>query len=130
MLLKITPVAKPRQTQSDRWKQRPVVMKYRAFADELRELWGMRDIPTHDIHIIFRLPMPISWSKKKKTEMDGEPHQVKPDKDNLEKAFWDALFRNLPEDDCMIYDARVTKLWDREGSIEFKEMGDNTETIL
>lgn len=30
----ITPVPKPRQTQADKWKQRPAVMRYRAFADE------------------------------------------------------------------------------------------------
>jgi len=33
---KITPVPKPRQTRSDKWKQRPCVMRYRAFADEVR----------------------------------------------------------------------------------------------
>ena len=32
----ICPVAKPRMTQSDKWRERPAVVKYRAFADELR----------------------------------------------------------------------------------------------
>jgi hypothetical protein len=32
----LKPVPKPRQTRSDKWKQRPCVMAYRTFADELR----------------------------------------------------------------------------------------------
>lgn len=121
----ITPMGKPRQTQSDRWKQRPAVMRYRQFADELRDAW-VGDVKTHDIHITFYLPMPESWSKKKKDEMDGEPHQQKPDKDNLEKAFWDALFKKFDEDDCVIYDSRVSKYWSRKGAIVYAELESNT----
>lgn len=28
----ITPIGKPRMTRADKWKQRPPVMRYRAFA--------------------------------------------------------------------------------------------------
>ncbi len=121
-VLKITPVAKPRQTQSDRWKQRPAVMRYREFADNLRELWGSDSIATHDIHLTFNIPMPNSWSKKKKAEMDGQPHQAKPDIDNYMKAFLDAIFKLFDEDDCVVYDSRVSKYWAREGSIVYEEI--------
>ncbi|CNL09497.1 Holliday junction resolvase [Yersinia mollaretii] len=50
--------------------------------------------------------------------MDGKPHQTKPDKDNLEKALLDAIF----EDDCRIWDGRVTKLWGEIGKIIIQEM--------
>ena len=40
MWIDITPVAKPRQTRSDVWKKRPCVVKYRQFADDLREAIG------------------------------------------------------------------------------------------
>ena len=36
MIYDITPCPKPRQTQSDKWKKRPPVLRYRAFADEVR----------------------------------------------------------------------------------------------
>lgn len=106
----ITPVSKPRMTRSDRWKQRPAVMKYRAFADEVRD--KIKDIPV-PYHVIFVLPMPKSWSKKKRIEMAGAPHRQKPDKDNLEKALLDALF----EDDSHVWDGRVSKLWGDAGQI-------------
>lgn len=107
----ITPVPKPRQTQADRWKKRPAVLKYRAFADECR-LRKVR-IPEAGAHIIFVLPMPRSWSERKKKAMDGQPHQVRPDRDNLEKALLDALYA----EDAVVWDARTTKVWGREGKI-------------
>jgi len=114
----ITPVAKPRQTQSDVWKKRPCVMQYRAFADHARLL--NIQIPESKYWIIFVLPMPKNWSKKKKKEMDGKPHQNQPDKDNLEKALFDALFKN----DSHIWDGRTTKIWGYEGKIIIKSLTD------
>lgn len=67
----ITPVGKPRMTRRDKWKQRQPVMRYRMFCDEAR-LHGIR-VPENGAHITFVLPMPQSWSKKKRTAMDGQP---------------------------------------------------------
>ena len=107
----ITPVAAPRQTRADRWKQRPAVMKYRAFRDECR-IRGVT-LPDSGYHITFVLPMPKSWSEKKRKAMDGAPHQQKPDRDNLEKGLLDALF----QDDAHVWDGRTTKRWGRTGRI-------------
>ncbi len=35
-IFNITPMGKPRMTRADKWKQREVVMRYRAFCDEVR----------------------------------------------------------------------------------------------
>ncbi len=107
----ITPVPKPRQTQSDRWKQRACVMRYRAFADECREQ-GMEIV--NGATVIFNLPMPKSWSKKKKALMLGKGHQQKPDVDNLLKAVMDAVL----QEDCHIYDIHSQKFWAEKGSIK------------
>ncbi|WP_372809350.1 RusA family crossover junction endodeoxyribonuclease [Litorivivens sp.] len=107
----ITPMGKPRMTRSDKWKQRPAVMRYRSFKDEVR-LHGLT-VPESGAHIMFVLPMPKSWSKKRKAEMNGKPHQSKPDIDNLTKALFDAIF----EDDAHIWDHRSTKVWGDEGAI-------------
>jgi Holliday junction resolvase RusA-like endonuclease len=107
----ITPMGKPRMTQRDKWKKRPVVERYFAFRDQVR-LQGIQ-LPEYGYYIVFVLPMPKSWSKKKKAEMDRKPHQQRPDKDNLEKALLDAVFK----DDCRVWDGRVTKIWGREGKI-------------
>lgn len=121
----ITPVAKPRQTQSDRWKQRPCVMKYRAFADKCRAS-GM-EIPPAGAHIVFIMPMPASWSIKKRRVLDGQPHQQVPDVDNLGKSVFDALYKN----DSHIWDVRLTKLWGYSGKIIVwkNNVGFDTEQI-
>ena len=111
----ITPVAKPRMTQRDKWAKRPAVQKYWEYKDKVREY--KITLPDNGYHIIFTLPMPMSWSDKKKSKMNGKPHQVRPDKDNLEKGLLDAIF----EEDSHIWDGRVTKLWGYVGSIEIME---------
>jgi Holliday junction resolvase RusA-like endonuclease len=110
----ITPVSKPRQTQADRWKKRPAVIRYRAFADELR-LKYPHEMPLN-VHLTFHMPMPKSWSKRKRAEMVGKPHQQKPDLDNLQKAVWDALL----EEDSIVWRCVAEKYWGVEGSIEIK----------
>ncbi|MBT9425870.1 RusA family crossover junction endodeoxyribonuclease [Enterobacter oligotrophicus] len=64
--------------------------------------------------------MPKSWSKKKRTAMYGQPHQVKPDLDNLTKSLLDALF----EDDAHIWDARTSKIWGETGMIIIENIGE------
>lgn len=110
----ITPVAKPRMTRADKWKKRPAVLKYRAFCDECR-IKGMT-IPESGAHIVFYIPMPESWSKKKKEKYNLYCHQSRPDIDNLVKSVLDALF----DDDSHIYDIRASKFWSYTGSIYVK----------
>ena len=111
MIVYVTPVGKPRQTQSDRWKQRPAVMRYRAFADELR-LKYREDLPD-SVSLVFFIPIPASWSKKKKAAMLGKPHQQKPDCDNLAKAVLDAL----KKEDQTVWRCHIEKYWAETGAI-------------
>jgi len=108
----ITPVPKPRQTRADKWKQRPVVLRYRAYADIVRA--HKINIPEAGVIIRFVLPMPKSWSDKKKKEMNMLPHQQKPDIDNLLKALLDAVHK----DDSHIWQiSGLSKVWGRKGQI-------------
>ncbi len=75
-------------------------------------------VPESGAHITFVLPMPPSWSKKKRDAMDGQPHQQKPDLDNLKKSLLDALF----EDDSHIWDARTSKVWGETGMIIIEDI--------
>lgn len=111
----ITPVPKPRMTQSDKWKKRPAVLRYRDYKDHLNLLVKGSLEATFDV--VFYVPMPTSWSETKKRDMEGKPHQQKPDIDNYLKAFMDALC----EDDSYVYDVRARKYWAREGRIELSE---------
>ena len=104
-------------TYSDRWKQRPCVLRYWAYKDELVNLWEDRELPD-TFHVIFTMPMPDSWNKKRKASFDGKPHQQKPDTDNLLKAFCDCLLK----EDSHLWDVRATKIWGQTGSIELREL--------
>lgn len=112
----ITPMGKPRMTRADKWKKRPEVLRYRAFCDEVR--LQCVELPESGSHVTFILPMPASWSKKKRAELNGRPHQQKPDVDNLTKSLLDALF----EDDAHIWDVRVSKSWGETGRIIIEEL--------
>lgn len=114
----ITPVPKPRQTIRDRWQKRPAVMRYRAFCDDVRA--ARITLPDAGWHVTFVLPMPKSWSGKKRAQMDGKPHQQRPDRDNLEKALLDALF----SEDCGIWDGHTTKVWGETGQIIITTSGE------
>lgn len=109
----ITPVPKPRMTQRDKWEKRPAVVRYRAFCDKVRSQ-GI-EVPECGAEITFVLPMPKSWSKKKRAAMDGKPHQQKPDLDNCCKALFDAVH----SEDCGIYQLDgLAKYWGVEGLIK------------
>jgi len=119
IMVKINPVAKPRMTQRDKWDKRPCVMKYWAFKEELLLKAGRFELGDR-LDIKFYIKMPKSWNEKKKERFDMQPHQQKPDKDNLEKGLLDA-FR---KEDCTIWDGRVRKFWVNEGtgSIHIKNL--------
>lgn len=115
MIYDITPVPKPRQTRSDKWKKRPCVMRYRAFADECRAK-GVT-VENRD-SIKFFMPMPKSWSKGKKIIMSGAAHKQKPDIDNLLKAIMDAVLK----EDSHIHAIYIEKVWAINGAIEIKKL--------
>lgn len=108
----ITPVPKPRQTQRDRWLNppRPCVSRYRVFHNLL--LFHHVALPEKDSHVTFVLPMPKSWSTKKRNSMDGRYHQQRPDLDNLLKSLMEFY-----KEDSRICDVKVTKRWGLEGRI-------------
>ena len=98
-------------TRADAWNKRPVVLRYRAFKDDVRA----RGLTLENGDgIVFVMPMPKSWSAKAKDATDGKPHKQKPDLDNLLKALMDALF----EDDAHIWQlSRLEKVWGYTGGI-------------
>src|SRR5690348_11179644 len=86
-------------TRRDKWLNppRPPVAKYRQFADTLRLVAsGIHfELPHEGAKFVFHVPMPDSWSKKRRAAFNGKPCRSKPDLDNYLKAIGDAL---LPDD--------------------------------
>jgi Holliday junction resolvase RusA-like endonuclease len=134
MIYDITPCPKPRMTRQDKFRgkpgrkpTRPCVARYWAFKDEvkLKMMLQRTSLTDYWMHlngktIIFHMPMPKSWSKKKRDSYRGHAHLQTPDKDNLEKALMDALYLN----DSGVWDTRTVKLWDDEGAIEILNTGE------
>ena len=112
------PMGAPRMTRADKWKQRDCVVRYRAFKDAIR--LAMIGIPAIDPNDIMSLSWtayftpPISWSKKKRAASIGELHRSKPDRDNLDKAILDAMFK----EDSAIASGRIEKLWGSVACVE------------
>lgn len=73
-------------------------------AEALRQGFEM---PKKDAWVKFYMPMPPSWSQKKKNRMCFELHESKPDVDNLIKALKDSLVAK----DSTISDYRSSKFW-------------------
>ena len=103
----IAPTPAPRQSARDKWRPSKAVQIYRAFRDEVG--LQLKELPTDFFHVVFLIQVPRSWSEKKKREHIGLPHLAKPDKDNLEKALIDAVFRS--RDDSHVWNTASTKLW-------------------
>jgi len=69
------------------------------------------------VGLVFYLPMPASWSKRKRAAMLHSPHCQKPDLDNLAKAVLDGL-QPIIGDDCRVWQFGVLrKLWAEHGGI-------------
>jgi Holliday junction resolvase RusA-like endonuclease len=68
----------------------------------------------------FVLPMPKSWSKKKRAEMAGAYCPVKPDGDNLVKGLFDAANGIVWKDDNLVVRCEYEKIYGETGRIELE----------
>ena len=111
-------------SRRDRFDPRPCVVRFRDYGIQLRSQFTAELLPTNYL-LVFYLPMPKSWSQKKKRSHLFKPHTNKLDKDNLEKGFLDSLFYQHPTlNDKQVWDGRVIKLWGQEdkGAIAIYEI--------
>lgn len=106
----VRPVPAPRMTRADVWKERPCVLEYRDFKDQLRAVFsdGATAVLLGPVRVTFHLPVPQSWSPHKKVGAHGKPCLSKPDVDNLTKALLDAA---LPKGDQCVWSLHAVKLW-------------------
>jgi Holliday junction resolvase RusA-like endonuclease len=123
VILNITPQTHVRATQGDsiffripREKLRPAGLKrlmrlerYNKYKLDLDSEAKRKSfiMPPIGASITFVIPVPRSWSNKKKKLYHGTFHQSKPDIDNLQKAFLDSLMK----EDKQIAHLEVQKRW-------------------
>jgi len=104
-------IGKPRMTQRDKWASRPCVLRYWAFKDRIIEQF------IQEFRCLFAAPvalswtayieMPKSWSNAKRKAIRGQEHRQKPDRDNIDKAIMDALFK----EDKKVSSGTLIKRW-------------------
>lgn len=117
-------------TQRDRWKKRPCVERYHAWADKVREEVRKQIGSIPDPATILALNWtayfvpPASWSKKRRDAALGERHRTKPDRDNIDKAILDVLFK----DDSAISDGTIKKRYDWIPRLEIEIVVDTAST--
>jgi Holliday junction resolvase RusA-like endonuclease len=110
----IEPFHAPRMVKSDKWAKRDCVVKYFNFRNKLYSLALQQQYEIKGIlNIIFVIPFPESWSEKKKKENYLQPVTVKPDIDNLIKAFMDSLLKN----DSYVWGVTAKKIYATFGKI-------------
>ena len=118
MILDVPPCSKPRMTQRDRWAKRQCVLDFFAFRDLIKQELKKKNallieegpFNWDELEIIFLVPMPKSWSKKKKALMAGKPMQQRPDIDNYLKGLFDATHK----EDATIWKVTASKIWTSE----------------
>jgi Holliday junction resolvase RusA-like endonuclease len=96
--------------------------KYQQFREDMAKLlWGKNLLYEEPLRlkVVFSIPIPKSYSQKKKDELHGKYCAKAPDLDNLEKALYDSMNGNIYVDDSQIVHHDVQKLWTKEeGKIE------------
>ena len=70
------------------------------------------------MHVNFFMPIPNSFSKNKKIEMEYDWHVKKPDTDNLVKGVKDALEGLDYVNDSQVCDGNIRKIYSKEPKIE------------
>jgi Holliday junction resolvase RusA-like endonuclease len=95
-------------------RQRPAVTMYFNFKNTLvAQAKKMGFTLGQTLDAVYLIPMPDSWSGKRKAEMVGMPCKSVPDTDNITKAILDALREN----DSDIWWEKAEKRWSYRGSI-------------
>lgn len=68
----------------------------------------------------FNFCMPKSWSKKKRNQLIGTPHEQRPDATNLAKFIEDALNDIFWKDDCILHTVISKKQWAEDDSVTIR----------
>ena len=105
------PTARPRVTRfkgtyDPRAKEKKLAQKIVA-SQWCRELF-QKPI---SLDLKFLMPIPKTFSKKKRAQLIGSPHVKKPDTDNLIKFIMDSMSGIVFKDDSCVYNLKATKLY-------------------
>jgi Holliday junction resolvase RusA-like endonuclease len=108
----VSPMGKPRQTQSDKWKQRPVVIRSRLIADQIRESFGLK--PMEKFESAGKIAVYAYFQTNNPDRFNNLIHTVKPDASNVLKLVEDSIL----DHDEKLHSVECVKEWtERESSL-------------
>ena len=113
------PPGKPRMTRRDKWLKRPATTRYWDWCDRVRNLVGNAIPPaekTSAVNWTAFFEPPASWRKADRISTIGKPHRVKPDRDNIDKAILDCLWKS----DSGIYRGLIAKYYGETARLEIE----------
>ena len=93
--------------------------KTRKYEKLIRDSWehGLVDAEYLTIDMVFKMPIPQSYSKKKQAALVGHPHAKKGDLDNMVKSVLDALNGIAFVDDSKVWCINACKEYAEEPSV-------------
>ena len=120
-LITPVPASRPRVCRWGTFYQK----KYTKFRKDMADILAIGNQPDSiftealELDVTFYMPIPKSYPKKKREELDGQYCISNMDLDNLEKALYDSMNGVIYEDDKQIVCHTVRKMWiDGDGKIE------------
>lgn len=121
----VVPMGAVRMTGRGKWVK-DNAQRYLAYKEEIcwqtRQQMKNKDPITGPIavNVQFRMPIPKSWSKKKKSEAEGQYHTKRPDTDNLIKGLFDSLNNLVWKDDNQVCKILAKKIYSSKPGIEIE----------
>ncbi|MFK7696410.1 RusA family crossover junction endodeoxyribonuclease [Paenibacillus sp. HJGM_3] len=121
--IEIAPRGAVRMTQKGKFMDKSA-MAYLSYKNEigykLREMYPEPMKTPVAVNMTFWMPIPSSGSKRQQFEMNGRPHQKRPDIDNLIKGFFDAANKIVWQDDNLVVKCTAQKRYAEQPGIEFE----------
>lgn len=131
LIIPVKPMGAVRMTSRGKWVSESA-KRYLSYKEQIQ--WEVKkqlrtnEIITGpiDVKMIFFMPIPKSWSKKKKDQAVGEFHTKKPDADNLVKGVFDSLNKLVWKDDNQVCKILAKKIYATEPRIhlDIKEISE------
>ena len=127
IVLELDPVPAPRLNKKSRFNPE----KHKSWARYMQykhNVWMLAtekgwDPKVDELHVVFVIAMPKSWTNKKRKEMLHKHHQQTPDTKNLYGALEDALF---PGGDAHVWKQSSEKRWGLSGRVIINLKGETS----
>lgn len=124
--VEIEPMGAVRMTGRGKWVK-PNAQRYLTYKKAIQSAISEQVIVNHReptknpvaVYITFFMPIPNSWSKRKKKLAPSVRHTKKPDIDNMVKGLFDSLNGIIWKDDNQVVICQAEKVYHHSPGIEF-----------